>query len=70
MKALLVILGVALVLVSAGQVVYGSSDDVVGQADCMSKEDVIWHINRSKSGIPRTCTPSVLAHNLKQLNDK
>lgn len=70
MKASLVFLGVTLVLISAGQVVQGGSDDVVSHAGCMSKEDVIWYSNRSKSGIPRTCTPSVLAHNLKQLNSQ
>lgn len=69
MKTLLAILGVALVLVSAGQAVQGSSGQV-SHADCLSKEDVMWYINRSKSGIPRTCTPSVLAHNLDQLNSQ
>lgn len=69
MKALLAILGVALILVSAGQAVQ-SSNEQMSHSDCMSKEDVMWYINRSKSGIPRTCTPSVLAHNLDQLNEQ
>lgn len=67
MKALLGVLAVTFVLVSVGQAVQGSADDV-SHADCLSNDDIVWYINRSKSGIPRTCTPSVLARNLNQLN--
>ncbi|MHA2938175.1 hypothetical protein ACXJY6_07735 [Vibrio sp. RC27] len=38
----------------------------VNHADCLSKNDIIWYQNRSKSGIARTCTEQVLANNLSK----
>lgn len=68
MKTLLTVLAVTLTLTLAGQAVQ-SSNVQESHADCLSKEDVMWHSNRSKSGIPRTCTDSVLQQNLnKQTN--
>ncbi|WP_413699936.1 hypothetical protein ACLKMH_21790 [Psychromonas sp. KJ10-10] len=40
----------------------------INHADCLSQEDVNWHTDLSKSGIARTCTNSILQHNLQQLN--
>ena len=69
MKTLLTVLAVALTLTLAGQAVQ-SSNVQESHADCLTKQDVMWHSNRSKSGIPRTCTDAVLQNNLSKDNNK
>lgn len=69
MKASGAVLAVILVSVSAVWATQ-SGNSVIDHAECLSKEDVIWHMNRSKSGIPRGCTDGVLRLNIDQVNSK
>lgn len=69
MKAIGAVLGVTLVLVSAVWAAQSNSG-AVDPSECMSREDVVWHTDRSKSGIPRGCTDSVLQHNINPLNSQ
>ena len=73
MKTSLTVLVSILTLLLVGGVVAQSNkgkNSEISYADCLSQEDVAWHTDRSKSGIARTCTNSILQHNLNQLNIK
>ena len=69
MKTLLTVLAVALTLTLAGQAIQSNNVNE-SRADCLSKEDVTWHTNRSKSGIPRGCTNADLQSNLDDDNSQ
>ncbi len=69
MKTSLAVVALTLVLVSAVWAAQSNSG-AVDHSGCTSKEDVVWHMDRSKSGIPRGCTDSVLKHKLEQLNSQ
>ena len=70
MKTSLTVSASILTLFLVGGVVAQSNkgeNSQISHADCLSQEDVTWHAERSKSGIARTCTNSILQHNLQQL---
>ena len=69
MKTLLTVLAITLTLTIAGQAVQ-SNYVSESRADCLSKEDVAWYTNRSKSGIPRGCTNADLQSNLNDDNSQ
>ena len=71
MKTSLTVLISILTLLLIGGVVAQSDNgekSEISHADCLSQEDVTWYTNRSKSGIARTCTNSILKYKLNQLD--
>ena len=60
MKISLTVLTVVLTFfLVVGSIAQGSQS-VENHADCLTIEDVAWYTDRSKSGIARTCTNSIL----------
>ena len=74
MKTSLTVLVSILTLLLVGGVVAQSDNgeksekSEISHANCLSQEDVTWYTNRSKSGIARTCTNSILQYKLNQLD--
>jgi len=70
MKTSLAVLTVIFTFFLVGGSIAQGSPSAENHADCLTIEDVAWYTDRSKSGIARTCTNSILQHNLNQLNSK